>query len=150
MLSKKSPRGSCGIEKCNNRIEKSDSLNQRCALAPDLESILRAQTGKILFRQHRSQPVRLRASICFPVISESGHPGHPIGPGSARRFQSITEMMLQERQFTTLRLDAGFFEARQPGHGECPHIYFGARGVSDLGGSSGCLAPPDSAASRHR
>src|SRR3954449_3888670 len=28
-------------------------LNQRCALAPDLESILRARMRKILFRQYR-------------------------------------------------------------------------------------------------
>jgi hypothetical protein len=36
-----------------NRIEKNEFLNQRCVLAPDLESILRSWTRKILFRQHR-------------------------------------------------------------------------------------------------
>ena len=51
---KKSPRKICGIGIRNNRIEGNRFLNQRCALAPDLESILRAPMSKILFQQHRS------------------------------------------------------------------------------------------------
>jgi hypothetical protein len=54
MLSKKSPRTSCRIRIRNNRIGANGFLNQRCALAPDLESILRARMSKIVFRQHRS------------------------------------------------------------------------------------------------
>src|SRR5215208_1797332 len=67
MLSKKSPRGSCGIGKRNNRIGRTGSLNQRCALAPDLESILRGRTRKILFRQHRSLREELDLSTCGPL-----------------------------------------------------------------------------------
>src|SRR5712691_3368603 len=55
MLSKKSPRKSCGIGIRNNRIEANGFLNQRCALAPDLESILRTRMSKIVFRQYRPQ-----------------------------------------------------------------------------------------------
>src|SRR5215208_3498588 len=68
MLSKKSPRGSCGIGKRNNRIGRTGSLNQRCALAPDLESILRGRTRKILFRQHRSFAERLSARTSCPLL----------------------------------------------------------------------------------
>src|SRR6516164_8593393 len=71
MLSKKSPREGCGIGKRNNRIEKSGSENQRCALAPDLESILRGRMRKFLFRQHRSfaslrRAARLRGMSAVP------------------------------------------------------------------------------------
>jgi hypothetical protein len=54
MLSKKSPRTSCRIRIRNNRIGANGFLSQRCALAPDLESILRARISKIVFRQYRS------------------------------------------------------------------------------------------------
>src|SRR5437899_8366585 len=37
----------------NNRIGANGFLNQRCALTPDLESILRTQTVKILLQQNR-------------------------------------------------------------------------------------------------
>src|SRR5262245_9576727 len=53
MLSKKSPQTSCRIRIRNDRIGANGFLNQRCALAPDLESILRARMSKIVFRQHR-------------------------------------------------------------------------------------------------
>ena len=52
MLSKKSPRTSCRIEIRNNRIGANGFLNQRCALAPDLESILRARMRKIVLQQN--------------------------------------------------------------------------------------------------
>src|SRR5207302_8394402 len=39
----------------NNRIGANGFLNQRCALTPDLESILRTQTGKILLQQNRHE-----------------------------------------------------------------------------------------------
>src|SRR5438552_10926091 len=48
----KSPRRSCRIKIRNNRIGANGFLNQRCALTPDLESILRTQTGKILLQQN--------------------------------------------------------------------------------------------------
>src|SRR5215211_7243627 len=85
MLSKKSPRGSCGIGKRNNRIGRTGSLNQRCALAPDLESILRGRTRKILFRQHRSRREELDLSkslLLYPTdrkwlpLSLASHLGH--------------------------------------------------------------------------
>src|SRR5262245_62098129 len=53
MLSKKSPQTSCRVRIRNDRIGANGFLNQRCALAPDLESILRARMSKIVFRQHR-------------------------------------------------------------------------------------------------
>src|SRR6266851_5884419 len=46
----KSPWRSCRIKIRNNRIGANGFLNQRCALTPDLESILRTQTGKILLQ----------------------------------------------------------------------------------------------------
>src|SRR5881396_1602798 len=49
----KSPWRSCRIKIRNNRIGANGFLNQRCALTPDLESILRTQTGKILLQQNR-------------------------------------------------------------------------------------------------
>src|SRR5215204_2554942 len=71
MLSKKSPRGSCGIGKRNNRIGRTGSLNQRCALAPDLESILRGRTRKILFRQHRPITDSCTAAVSITRIAIS-------------------------------------------------------------------------------
>src|SRR5260370_30586511 len=54
MLQKSPPRG-CRIKICNNRIGANGFLNQRCALTPDLESILRTQTGKILLQHDLPQ-----------------------------------------------------------------------------------------------
>src|SRR5881227_2442923 len=60
----KSPRRSCRIKIRNNRIGANGFLNQRCALTPDRESILRTQTGKILLQQNRHEaPVRCDAPI---------------------------------------------------------------------------------------
>src|SRR5438093_7269716 len=53
ILLQKSPRRSCRIKIRNNRSGANGFLNQRCALTPDLESILRTQTGKILLQQNR-------------------------------------------------------------------------------------------------
>src|SRR5436190_24302054 len=62
ILLQKSPRRSCRIKIRNNRIGANGFLNQRCALTPDLESILRTQTGKILLQQNRHEaPVRCDA-----------------------------------------------------------------------------------------
>jgi hypothetical protein len=47
MLSKKSPRKSCGIGMRNNRIEQVELLNQYCACKIDLESILLGGAHKI-------------------------------------------------------------------------------------------------------
>src|SRR5205807_10465227 len=52
VLQKSSLRG-CRIKICNNRIGANGFLNQRCALTPDLESILRAWTGKIVLQHNR-------------------------------------------------------------------------------------------------
>src|SRR4029450_5866430 len=51
----KSPWRSCRIKIRNNRIGANGFLNQRCALTPDLESILRARTGKIVLQHNRPQ-----------------------------------------------------------------------------------------------
>ena len=69
MLLKKSPRRSRGIGIRNNRIGENGYLNQRCVLAPDLESILRARMGKILFQQHRQEP-----NIDRAALSDSNRP----------------------------------------------------------------------------
>jgi hypothetical protein len=53
ILLQKSPRRSCEIEMRNNRIRIVRFANQRCAFAPDLESILLAQLSKILLQQYR-------------------------------------------------------------------------------------------------
>ena len=76
MLSKKSPRTSCRIRIRNNRIGATEFLNQRCAMAPDLESILRAHMSKIVFRQHRpgadSEEVpALMLPIRFMLVQDS-------------------------------------------------------------------------------
>src|SRR5438034_10723006 len=60
ILLQKSPRRSCRIKIRNNRIGANGFLNQRCALTPDLESILRTQTGKILLQQNRYNTSSLR------------------------------------------------------------------------------------------
>src|SRR2546427_6583230 len=62
ILLQKSPRRSCRIKIRNNRIGANGFLNQRCALTPDLESILRTQTGKILLQQNLPRPVIALAS----------------------------------------------------------------------------------------
>src|SRR5437016_11189098 len=54
VLQKSSLRG-CRIKICNNRIGANGFLNQRCALTPDLESILRAWTGKIVLQHNRHE-----------------------------------------------------------------------------------------------
>ena len=59
ILLQKSPRRSCRIKIRNNRIGANGFLNQRCALTPDLESILRTQTGKILLQQNRHEAADL-------------------------------------------------------------------------------------------
>jgi hypothetical protein len=53
ILLQKSPRESCRIETRNNRIETNGFLNQRCACAPDVESMLLAQMRKIFLQHYR-------------------------------------------------------------------------------------------------
>src|SRR6266446_6019718 len=48
----KSPWRSCKIKIRNYRIGANGFLNQRCALTPDLESILRTQTDKIVLQHN--------------------------------------------------------------------------------------------------
>src|SRR5437667_2143849 len=62
ILLQKSPRRSCRIKIRNNRIGANGFLNQRCALTPDLESILRTQTGKILLQQNLQNAFALPAN----------------------------------------------------------------------------------------
>src|SRR6266849_2146104 len=50
----KSPRRGCRIKIRNNRIGAIGFLNQCCALAPDLESILRARMRKIVLQHNHS------------------------------------------------------------------------------------------------
>src|SRR5438128_2902878 len=64
ILLQKSPRRSCRIKIRNNRIGANGFLNQRCALTPDFESILRTQTGKILLQQNLpKEDIRLRLRL---------------------------------------------------------------------------------------
>ena len=53
ILLQKSPRESCRIETRYNRIETNGFLNQRCACAPDVESMLLAQMRKIFLQHYR-------------------------------------------------------------------------------------------------
>src|SRR4030088_2180483 len=53
ILLQKSPLRNCRIKIRNNRIGATGFLNQRCALAPDLESILRARMHKIVLQHNR-------------------------------------------------------------------------------------------------
>jgi hypothetical protein len=48
----KSPWRNCRIKVRNNRMGANGSLNQGYALTPDLESILRARTGKIVLQHN--------------------------------------------------------------------------------------------------
>src|SRR6266478_5267312 len=63
----KSPRRSCRIKIRNNRIGANGFLNQRCALTPDLESILRALTGKMVLQHNPSQSGHARAHLSTSV-----------------------------------------------------------------------------------
>src|ERR1700722_539473 len=75
--SKKSLKRHRGIEMCNNRIQKADPLNQRCALEAGLESIFFGGSTKILFRQHRSRAaIRALTSVrpVWPSAFEARHP----------------------------------------------------------------------------
>jgi hypothetical protein len=47
-------------------------LNQRCALTPDLESILRTQTGKILLQHNRHLCDIARSRMDFRFRGKSG------------------------------------------------------------------------------
>src|SRR5258706_15363541 len=68
----KSPWRSCKIKIRNYRIGANGFLNQRCALTPDLESILRTRTGKIVLQHNRHEcdiarsqmDVRFRGKSC--------------------------------------------------------------------------------------
>jgi hypothetical protein len=55
ILLQKSPQTLCEIRIGNNRIDAGEYLNQCCASAPQLESILRGQMGKIFLQQYRVQ-----------------------------------------------------------------------------------------------
>jgi len=52
----KSPQALCEIKIGNNRIDAGEYLNQCCASAPQLESILRSRMGKIFLQQYRPNP----------------------------------------------------------------------------------------------
>src|SRR5436309_14727329 len=81
ILLQKSPRRSCRIKIRNNRIGANGFLNQRCALTPDLESILRTQMGKILLQQNLPQ-----ADSCTAASNAFNRLSHrPVG-GTAREL----------------------------------------------------------------
>jgi hypothetical protein len=63
ILLQKSPQRSCEMRIGNNRIDAAEHLNQRSASAPEIESILRGQMGKIFLQQYRSYP---DVAICPP------------------------------------------------------------------------------------
>src|SRR5260370_30425691 len=67
----KSPQRSCRIKIRNNRIGANGFLNQRCALTPDLESILRTQTGKILLQRNRHKADSERCKVVCPLRARS-------------------------------------------------------------------------------
>ena len=76
----KSPRRGCRIEIRNNRIEANGFLNQRCASAHDLESILRARMRKIVLQHNRHIAA---PDVCdgTSAVGESRHriPGATVG-----------------------------------------------------------------------
>jgi hypothetical protein len=55
ILLQKSPLRNCRIKIRNNRIGAKGFQNQRCALAPDLESILRARMREIVLQHNRPE-----------------------------------------------------------------------------------------------
>src|SRR5437667_8183718 len=71
ILLQKSPRRSCRIKIRNNRIGANGFLNQRCALTPDLESILRTQTGKILLQQNRYYTSMSQIQLVYGSLTTS-------------------------------------------------------------------------------
>jgi hypothetical protein len=56
ILLQKSPQRFCEIRIGNNRIDTCEYLNQCCASAPELESILRGPMVKIFLQQYRPNP----------------------------------------------------------------------------------------------
>ena len=90
----KSPWRSCRIKIRNNRIRANGFLNQRCALTPDLESILHARTGKIVLQHNPllSGNPRLRSSLPSCAIS-----------GCDRRGLMLTRKRFQGRSYRRSR-----------------------------------------------
>jgi hypothetical protein len=64
------PRRSCGIKIRNDRIGANGSLNQRCALTPDLESILRSEGQNIL--QHNQAIPDMARLAPLPIVDAIG------------------------------------------------------------------------------
>jgi hypothetical protein len=71
ILLQKSPQTFCEIRIGNNRIDAGKYLNQCCASAPQLESILRGQIGKIFLQQYRDPQETSAGSRDYrcPIIS---------------------------------------------------------------------------------
>jgi hypothetical protein len=83
-----------GIKMRNNRIGASGFLNQRCALTPDLESILRARTGKIVLQHNPPESGQIADVSVSPVcanrvITQRGQQ-HPIRSPRRRGEQRAT------------------------------------------------------------
>src|SRR5258708_24456365 len=96
----KSPLRSCRIKIRNNRIGANGFLNQRCALTPDLESILRTQTGKARSRTGEKQmpkqkpaaPKDLVDDLYIPFARPLGNLAILFAQAEARWLELVVEL----------------------------------------------------------
>src|SRR4029079_4623221 len=88
----KSPRRGCRIEIRNNRIEAIELLNQCCASAPDLESILRARMSKIVLQHNPSLsgPFLISSVLRYSLV------GQELEHGSGERSGIATRCVVVE------------------------------------------------------
>jgi hypothetical protein len=63
ILLQKLPRRNCKIQMRNYRIGANGFLNQRCALTPNLESILHVRVRKIFLQQYRPKADIANAAV---------------------------------------------------------------------------------------
>src|SRR3974377_2372933 len=77
ILLQKSPQKFCETRISNNRIEAGKFVNQCCASTPDLESILRAQIGKIFLQHNRPNAEVSRCPLSRRCLGHSGHQTRP-------------------------------------------------------------------------
>src|SRR5262249_21232429 len=75
----------------NNRIGANGFLNQRCALTPDPESILRARTGKIVLQHNppnsgQTLAPQRNAALCQEKTSRSACAVRQLLPTTQRKF----------------------------------------------------------------
>src|SRR5215831_7563052 len=97
-------RGYTPIKIRNNRIGTNGFLNQRCALTPDLESILRARTGKIARIRKHNRGQSGHPSVCaccerprLPLVVSKAACDLSVYPGCANASRTIVVFLRHTR-----------------------------------------------------